>query len=107
MQLYWSLKSIPELADLPADERGRLWRAAFWRTFRHWELWVAFIVLNACAYVGSWLGSQVGHPSIGSIVGAALGGYIFGHVVIELARPYCARNWQDADYVVTAKRFSA
>ena len=88
MQLYSSLKSIPELADLPADERRRLWRAAFWRTLRHWQLWVALLFPVAGSYVGSWLGSQVGHPSIGSMVGAASGGFIFGHVVVELARPY-------------------
>lgn len=88
VQLYWSFKSIPELADLPAGERGRLWRAAWWRTFRHWELWVAMIGLYACASVGRWLGSKVGHPSIGSIAGAALGGLIVGHVLTELARPY-------------------
>ena len=28
MQIYWSLKSIPELAGLASAERRRVWRAA-------------------------------------------------------------------------------
>ena len=30
MKLYWSLKSVPELADLSSTDRRRVWRAA-WR----------------------------------------------------------------------------
>jgi len=29
MKIYWTLKQIPELRDLPKDQRKRLWRACY------------------------------------------------------------------------------
>jgi hypothetical protein len=41
MQLYWGLKSIPELSGLPPAERRRVWRAGHWKAYRHWQTWAA------------------------------------------------------------------
>jgi hypothetical protein len=88
MQIYWSLKSIPELSGLPRAERGRRWRAAYRKTFRHWQTWVSLLALGLCSVLGEYLGSLTGSQFIGSVVGAGVGGLIYGQVATELARPY-------------------
>src|SRR4029453_6936330 len=37
---YWSLKSIPELAELPLLARSRAWFICVHKTFRHWQTWL-------------------------------------------------------------------
>ena len=69
MQIYWSLKSIPELAGLASAERRRAWRAACWNAYRHWQVWASV-------------------AGIGTVIGAAFGGLIHGQVLTEFARPY-------------------
>lgn len=89
MQLYWSLKSIPEL---PSPERGRVWRAAHRKTFRHWQTWAALAGLGLCMVVGGLLGFLVDPSiislSIGNVIGGGLGSLVFSQVVVEMARPY-------------------
>jgi hypothetical protein len=41
LKIYWSLKSIPELAELPAKERKELWRRCLPKGRRNWRTWVA------------------------------------------------------------------
>ena len=50
MKIYWSLKSIPELADLSKDERRRVWKAMTGKSFmsipepfRHWQFWAVLL----------------------------------------------------------------
>jgi len=92
MQLYWGLKSIPELAGLPSAERGRVWRAAYRQTFRHWQTWAALAGLGLCVAVGGVLGFLVDpsiiSQSIGNLIGGGLGSLVFGQVAVEMARPY-------------------
>ena len=88
MQIYWSLKSIPELAEIPERERGRLWRAAHLRIFRHWQVWVA---LGGCAFaaaLGSSLGELTGYSIIGFAIGAGIGAFLYAQVAMHFARPH-------------------
>lgn len=92
MQIYWSFKSIPELSGMPAAERGRVWRAVSWKTLRHWQTWAALAGAGLCSAAGGYLGLLV-DPSmtsqiIGGTIGAGLGGYAYGQVMTEFARPY-------------------
>ncbi|MFC1529020.1 hypothetical protein ACFL5B_03840, partial [Candidatus Latescibacterota bacterium] len=42
MEIYWSLKSIPELAELSTKERALVWSKAYRKILCHWEILVAF-----------------------------------------------------------------
>jgi hypothetical protein len=97
MQFYWSLKSIPELSGLPPRERRRIWRAAYWKTFRHWQIWAAGIAILLFTLIGSWIDREWISPAlvspdrqtlIGALIGTFLGGSIFTQVTSHLARPY-------------------
>ena len=84
MNIYWTLKSVPELSGLPLRERGRVWRAVSLKTFRHWEVWVALVVPMG---LGVFLGNILSQP-IGGMIGAALGGFVFSQVAVHFTRPY-------------------
>ena len=82
MQIYWTLKSVPELSGLPWEERGRVGRAASWKIARHWQFWVSSVGIGLCAHIGDIYGR------IGGYIGAVVGAFIFSQVQIHLARPY-------------------
>jgi hypothetical protein len=83
MRIYWSLRSIPELAHLGNRELGELWRDARWQTFRHWQTWLGLLACGLCAGLGSSLGGP-----IGAGVGGGVGGAIAGQVLFRVAEPY-------------------
>jgi hypothetical protein len=96
MQIYWSLKSIPELSELPLGERWRLWYTALWKTPRHWQVWVAgFVILFITGIaqtilqklligiMGYSFGQFIGHT-----IPAGVGGAIYWQVLSHFARPY-------------------
>jgi hypothetical protein len=86
MRLYWSIKHIPELAGLPADEQGRLWRQGYFEAFRDWQMWASLAVVGAGAAVGSLLGASVGWQIVGGAVGGAIGALPHAFVSTELVR---------------------
>ena len=45
MPLYWTKKSVPELASLSKEERERVWNATRWNAFQHWQMWLAVAVV--------------------------------------------------------------
>ena len=83
MQIYWTLKSIPELSGLPLGERMRVWRAASWKTTRHWQFWAGVVASYLCLKIGEHI-----YDHIGGFVGVAVGAFIIGQVQAHLARPY-------------------
>jgi hypothetical protein len=83
MQIYWSFKSIPELARLPSEERGRVWRAAIWKTTRRWQYWASLAGVVLCGEIGRHI-----YGSIGTIIAAVVSSFIFAQVATRLARPY-------------------
>jgi hypothetical protein len=86
MTIFWTLKSIPELADLSARDRRVRWRRAYRRTWRHWENWIALIAWATFAGAASRLGTLVGHPFVGVMIGSGIGGFAFGQVPVHVAR---------------------
>jgi len=92
MQIYWTLKQIPELAGLSRRERGHRWRAAYMRALRHWQTLVGLVACGLCAGAGSVVGGLVGTQLVGSIIGAGIGGgiggLVFSQVAIWVARRY-------------------
>ena len=45
MRLYFTLRSIPELANLEPRELARIWRRYFLRAFGRWQTWVAVFLI--------------------------------------------------------------
>ena len=97
MKIYWSLQSIPELADLPRPERRRLWRKCWGKVLRHWQIWLMFLLLCSSLlgvlFVSAWLALVVGlgWPLALILVSGAWGstfGFLLDQVSIPLARPY-------------------
>jgi hypothetical protein len=88
MQLYWTLKSIPELSGLSLGEGGRVWRSAYWKTYRHWQAWLALAGFGLCVFVANILGGLIGYPTLGGLLGVGVGGFVCGQVIVRLARPY-------------------
>ena len=88
MQIYWSIKSVPELTGLPSAERHRVWRAGFWKAHRHWQVWAVVASYGLLIPIGGSLGALAGSQGIGSLVAVGLGGFLYSQVVTEFARPY-------------------
>jgi hypothetical protein len=86
MRLYWTIKQIPELAGLPADEQRRLWREGYLETLGQWQMWASLAITGAGAVVGLYLGALVGWQIVGSAMGAALGAVPHAFVSTELVR---------------------
>ena len=93
MKIYWTTRSIPELAEVPAGERELVRRTTFWRAFRHWQTWLALFSYYASVFVGISLGAHWGQGRLlpflliaGAVTG--IGWLVFAQVVIGYMRPY-------------------
>ncbi len=45
-KFFWSSKSIPELRDLPSEERDRIWKAAVRKAGTRWDVTISAILLG-------------------------------------------------------------
>jgi hypothetical protein len=45
MNLFWTIQSLPELKDLPPDERSRVFQACQSRCLREWRSWGGWIMI--------------------------------------------------------------
>jgi hypothetical protein len=63
MKVYWTLKSVPELADLTPAERRRVWRAAW---FKYGAMSYGEVAAFGLAIA---IGSTLGPIAIGLCVG--------------------------------------
>jgi hypothetical protein len=99
MTMYWTLRSIPELADLPASQRQRLWRTCYVYGFRHWQTWLGLLLCSACISIGvfaSILLSRTMPPDqlfiwlsiVPGGLGGGIGVSIHTHVIAHQLRPY-------------------
>jgi len=97
MRVYWTIKQIPELAGVSADERRRLWRQGYFEAFRDWQMWASLAVTGVGAAVGSLLGGLVGWQIVGAAIGAALGTIPHAIVSTELVRRRLRTRTSSAD----------
>jgi hypothetical protein len=44
MRIAFTVRSIPELAHLPAERRDAVWQRCHHKAFRHWQTWLALLV---------------------------------------------------------------
>ena len=101
MPIYWGLESIPELKNVPKAERGRVWRRAYNKSFRHWQNWAGLLVVAICVTIGFTIGMEVGcilEAALGgeiwiwrnvvTAIFAGFGGFLYSQISISIARPY-------------------
>ena len=50
MTIYWTRNSIPALRDLTAAERYAAVRPVVGKVYRHWQVWLPFL-LQAAAFI--------------------------------------------------------
>ena len=100
MQIYWSLKSIPERASLPKEVQRRAWRRVYGKTFRHWQTWAGLFACGICAGAGARFGGVLGLSLVGAAVGGGIGGFIFSQAFIHVARRYYFRRYARVDSVI-------
>jgi len=83
MKIYWTLRNIPELSSVTAQERKRRWKQAYRSTFHHWETWVGLILSSVFGGIGAYY-----HQSLGTLIGGFIGGFVYSQVSIWVARKY-------------------
>jgi len=100
MNIKWSisLKLIPELSDLPKEERKQLWKQCSMSGFSHWQTGFAFGISCMWAMLINALTMYLLEmfPSLNKylmfflkcIFGYGLGLYFFSMVLIAMVRPY-------------------
>jgi Na+/H+-dicarboxylate symporter len=90
MKLYWSLKSFPELADLPKQKREEVWTNTY---KKHWfkiKILPA-ITFGLCAVAGVAYGNtHYGYfgKYCGAIIGSGIGWCIAWQITVAIIRPY-------------------
>lgn len=100
MPIYWSLHTVPELANLPDKQRRAIWQACYGAAFRHWQTWASMLVCALCIGAG-WYTSLVWSRTVAlngllmwlSIVligslGGGLGVLIYQQTLIAVLRPH-------------------
>jgi hypothetical protein len=79
VKIFWTLKSIPELADLDLWERGSRWRRAYKSAFRHWQTWAGLAICGTFGYAGAYF-----FGIAGSVIMSGLGGFVYGQIVTNV-----------------------
>ena len=95
MKLYWSIKSIPELADLPKEKRDEVWKTCY---ITNWKVrflpslimpvFMASGILFALSYFYRFI-------LIGAIIAGAVSviGWAIGwETTVIMIRPYLRKN---------------
>ena len=100
MKIYWTGKSVPELAPLSRSVRRDVLRKCRWKAFRHWQVWaggVGIMVATQAALhltrplLGTFPYSMAAAIAISMVLSVVLG-LIYGQVVWKYLRPYLGRE---------------
>ncbi len=78
----WSFGSIPELEGLPPEERKRLWQEAYKRAHKRWQVWLSFLPMVGLLALASLVDGIIAFAIAG-----AIGGAIYGMVLVRYTRP--------------------
>jgi hypothetical protein len=92
IRVLWDARSIPEFSALPLKERCSIGFPAFFRAWRHYETWTAFLFCVLCLVVGGWIWFEVFPKSFFAglvyFLFAAAGSVVFRLELQRMARPY-------------------
>ena len=83
MKIYWSIKSIPELKEMPEEERKAIFRQCSAKVTHNWKTSILIGLCCLCAGFGIALGRKVGNI-IGAMIAAVLGGAIIGFILLQV-----------------------
>ncbi|GAB4368733.1 MAG: hypothetical protein Kow0062_02110 [Acidobacteriota bacterium] len=83
MRIYWSLRSIPELRSLDAEQRRRVWRRARANVPPDWRLVLGWLLFGVTTGGGFALGALPG-----ALAGALLGAFLLLQIVTRQTLPY-------------------
>jgi hypothetical protein len=105
MKFYWTIDNIPELAVLPKEERGKIWRRYFTKGFRHWQTWAGWLLCSlfgglwtALLIIISESSSPYKYPFfILPFVLASITGGIAASIHTEQIRPYLREYLKEID----------
>lgn len=85
MEIYWSLKQVPELADLTPEQQKQTWRACYQQYgLKHWQSWACLVAMAVLITIAI----KFIDPLWGGIIGGGLGGGIWGTVLTNILRPH-------------------
>jgi len=103
MKIFWSFKSIPELAEMPKSEAKKIWLRCYLKSYRSWQAWLALIICGACAAFGYIIGYTISDTyivgPIGAGIGGAIGGLIGGHIHTRRMRQYICEYLKSHNHV--------
>jgi hypothetical protein len=91
MKLYWSIKSIPEVADMPNEKQKEVWGKFFPKSWRYWQTWVALLVLYTCVALGQVIGmrfSSIHWRILCTVIGCFIGGVVWIQIITPAVRTY-------------------
>lgn len=86
MNIYWTTKQIPELRDLPKDQRKRVLRACCgWNWKLNWKVAViATLLLTGFPFLAFWLASQGKTPNWTAVVLSWLSAGVISVIVLQV-----------------------
>jgi hypothetical protein len=84
MRIYLTLKSIPELTALPANERRLAWYACSKATFRHWQTWAGAAAGGLASLGIGYLLLQaiIDYSPFDRLITYFAGGFICGMIIV-------------------------
>lgn len=95
MNIYWSLKSIPELAELSGKERKEIWLRCLAKTYRNWRTWLTGLAFTACVAVITYVLVQNLNYRVAALLSGLFGGIgalISFQFQARTVRPYIRRE---------------
>ena len=111
MQIYWSLKRVPEMAGLSHTERCQVHRACGRAFVGSVQCYIAVIVCGFCGMAGAVGGHYIhlafGIPysiwqvAVGCGIGGGVGGTVYCEFMLHYLRPFYA------DYIKSELRHDA
>jgi uncharacterized membrane protein len=85
MKVYWSIKDLPELANLTKEQQQAAFQYCSQKyIFKMWETWLACAIMSTLVTIGA----HILGPIAGAAVGGAIGGGILGITITHALRPY-------------------
>ncbi len=94
MKFYWTTRSIPELTQLPTEERKKVWQYHSCRCFQHRETWIGVLVIILLTLSGWLLGAVLTEDAIQKkawkevlgMFGGIVGSLLFMQIVVGVVR---------------------
>jgi hypothetical protein len=81
MKIYWTIKSIPELSNLPDEERKTIWRRCWAKASR--KTWIELCILSVFVGFCMALGIRIWGHWVGIFI-TTIAGFVLGFIWVQL-----------------------